>query len=168
MDGVNGARHFRTRPSVPPWLQVSFLKAARSVSKPPARMVILLCQKPARLKVQQPSPLSAVARVPNELRSLSVATATTPALKTYSALRILGCVHFRSRSIDSVIFCITHGMIVSLVNSYLLPRETAGIWFGSFRTFALNFSMVICTVSRRVTVKQPRRIRQGVVEVQTI
>jgi hypothetical protein len=89
--------------SVPPPIQVSFLNVAMSKSDPQDRTVTLGCQNPTRFNVQQPSGLSAVANVPNELLKRRVALSSSPARNSYSIFQARGCTHSSSRPTTSAI-----------------------------------------------------------------
>src|SRR5262245_43274215 len=79
--------------SVPPPDHVLILNDAISSSESHGRTVARVDQKPTRLNVQHPSPLSAVANEPNELRNFNVAATASFAHSSYSERNVLGCRH---------------------------------------------------------------------------
>src|SRR5574340_1814650 len=107
--------------SVPPPLQVLFLKVASSVSESQARIDTRVAKNPTRLKVQQPSAVSATAREPKALRNFKVPINVSSPLSSYSSLKAFGGVQTRSSnaafercSMVSLLFQRFHRLAISL------------------------------------------------------
>src|SRR5262245_2089886 len=112
--------------SVPPAVQVLFVNSAISASLPAARTVTRALQNPTRLNVQLPSAAAAVAREPNALRNVRVATTSSPSLSSNPRLVALGWTHSSSRPASSCMrFMVTSGAALARTAT-VLRRSTSG------------------------------------------